>query len=463
MQKFLAGFFWFPVVVVAPSYRLLVFRREEAWKVSSGVSQSGEMGSCEEGRSDKSSSSPKREQQNNVHAYPDWAAMQAYYGHRVALPPPYLNSAVANGHPPPYMWGPPQIMMPPYGAPYAAIYPTGGVYAHPAVPYGSQPLGQGAHCAGAATVTLAATASDMNAAANSSENKDQGSVKNLKTFDDLAISIGNGKSEKTGGVAAENQLSQSSEGEGSSNGTGQSTAGAIDHKRKRSHEGTPPASAAENVKEECKLTPISAGRVNSASEKVLGFPVSAANGGDEIAGTVLSPFMATSLELRNPSTKANPVAVVSSEAWIHNERELKRERRKQSNRESARRSRLRKQAEAEELGKRVESLSAENAALRTEINQLVENSEKLRQENAGLVVKLKRANPGEFVMETDDDRSNSVAKKSSHDVSTEKLVSRVESCGATKCEEGGDVYDNSAAKLHPLLNASPRADAVASC
>lgn len=27
-----------------------------------------------------------------------------------------------------------QPMMPPYGAPYAAIYSSGGVYAHPAVP-----------------------------------------------------------------------------------------------------------------------------------------------------------------------------------------------------------------------------------------------------------------------------------------------------------------------------------------
>ncbi|KAK8588946.1 hypothetical protein V6N12_023356 [Hibiscus sabdariffa] len=35
---------------------------------------------------------------------------------------------------PPYMWGPPQPMMPPYGAPYATIYPHGGVYVHPAVP-----------------------------------------------------------------------------------------------------------------------------------------------------------------------------------------------------------------------------------------------------------------------------------------------------------------------------------------
>lgn len=94
--------------------------------------------------------------------------------------PPYYNSAVASGHAPhPYMWGPPQVpldescifclqfrsatifvlfvhaeelikliedeykhftyylfqpMMPPYGAPYAAVYSHGGVYSHPAVP-----------------------------------------------------------------------------------------------------------------------------------------------------------------------------------------------------------------------------------------------------------------------------------------------------------------------------------------
>ena len=47
------------------------------------------------------------------------------------------------------------------------------------------------------------------------------------------------------------------------------------------------------------------------------------------------------------------------------ERELKRQRRKQSNRESARRSRLRKQAECEELGGRLTTLSMENMNLQT--------------------------------------------------------------------------------------------------
>ena len=65
---------------------------------------------------------------------------------------------------------------------------------------------------------------------------------------------------------------------------------------------------------------------------------------------------------------------------------MKRERRKQANRESARRSRLRKQAEYEELVRRWESLNMENMALKSELGQLKDDSEKLRLENAALMV-----------------------------------------------------------------------------
>lgn len=44
------------------------------------------------------------------------------------------------------------------------------------------------------------------------------------------------------------------------------------------------------------------------------------------------------------------------------------------------------QAETEELARRVEALSAENIGLKSEINQLMENSKKLRLENATLSV-----------------------------------------------------------------------------
>lgn len=58
------------------------------------------------------------------------------------------------------------------------------------------------------------------------------------------------------------------------------------------------------------------------------------------------------------------------------EREVKRQRRKQSNRESARRSRLRKQAECETLSQKVDALVDENARLRTLNRHLQEQLDK---------------------------------------------------------------------------------------
>ena len=66
------------------------------------------------------------------------------------------------------------------------------------------------------------------------------------------------------------------------------------------------------------------------------------------------------------------------------ERELKRQRRKQSNRESARRSRLRKQAECEDLGSRVGGLTEENLALKGEVRRLTEQCSALVGDNKKL-------------------------------------------------------------------------------
>ncbi|CAG7897402.1 unnamed protein product, partial [Brassica rapa] len=66
------------------------------------------------------------------------------------------------------------------------------------------------------------------------------------------------------------------------------------------------------------------------------------------------------------------------------ERELKRQKRKQSNRESARRSRLHKQAECDELAQREDVLNGENASLRAEINKLKSQYEELLAENSSL-------------------------------------------------------------------------------
>ncbi|XP_021748041.1 common plant regulatory factor 1-like [Chenopodium quinoa] len=429
------------------------------------------MGSSDEGKSSKpEKSSPPATEQNSVHMYPDWAAMQAYYGHRVALPP-YFNSAVAPGHPPPpYMWGPPQPMVPPYGAPYAAIYAPGGVYAHPAaIPLGSQAHAQGVVTA-AVSEPLVATPLSMDTPAKSSENADKSLIKKLKGFDGLAMSIGNANAEKTEGDV-ENKLSQSAETEGSSNGSDGNTE-EDDKKcnRKRSREGTPTSVEVEKTETKAVLSP---------ADKVLGVPVTPASAAaGQVVGTVVSPAVATTLELRNPGvsvkvsspTVSPPNGLVSSEAWlqplqaqqpVQNERELKRERRKQSNRESARRSRLRKQAETEELARRVETLNAENLALKSEINQLAENSQKLRLENAALTGKLKNLQSAQG---EENDLATIDAKRNPSD-STENLLSRVNNSSSVgrSSDEGADMFGKNAksgAKFHQLLD-NRRADAVA--
>ncbi|GKU87993.1 hypothetical protein SLEP1_g2311 [Rubroshorea leprosula] len=411
------------------------------------------MGNSEEGKSSKSekSSSPAPPDQTNVHVYPDWAAMQAYYGPRMTMPP-YYNSPVASGHtPPPYMWGP-QPMMPPYGAPYAAIYSHGGVYAHPAVPLGSHPHGHSVPSSPAAATPLGVETPSK------SGNTDRGLMKKLKGFDGLAMSIGNGTTENAAG-GTEHRLSQSGETEGSSDGSDGNTTGTDQTRRKRSREGTPTIG---NGKKEGKPKPIPPGEATAASDKVMNATASPVK---SIAPGV-SPGMTTALELRNPPSPTSvpqPCSILPPEVWMQNEREMKRERRKQSNRESARRSRLRKQAETEELARKVESLNTENRALISEINQMTEKSEKLRLENTTLAEKLKNAQLGhtkDIILKNVDDQTRAPP------VSTENLLSRVSNSGSVdeNINEEGEMYDknsNSGNKLHQLLDTSPRADAVA--
>ncbi|XVF80173.1 hypothetical protein PTKIN_Ptkin15bG0049700 [Pterospermum kingtungense] len=354
------------------------------------------MGNNDEGKSSKSdkSSSP---------------VPTAYYGPRVTMQP-YYNSAVASGHAhPPYMWGPPQPMMQPYGAPYATIYSYGGVYAHPAVPVAATPV---------ETPT------------KSSGNTEQGLMKKLKGFDGLAMSIGNGTAENAEG-GAEPRLSQSAETEASTDGSDGNTAGMDQTRRKRRSEGTP--------------TVGGDGKNEAKSNNTVAVGDGIVTVSPKANGTVLSSGMTTALELTNPtyvnaksSPTSIPCGVMSSEVWLQNERELKRERRKQSNRESARRSRLRKQAETGELARKVESLTAENITLRSEINQLTEKSEKLRLENAALVEGLKNAQLGHAREMMNNARENE--------------------------DKDGETYEknaNSGSKLHQLLDMSSRADAVA--
>ncbi|KAF8026950.1 hypothetical protein BT93_E0011 [Corymbia citriodora subsp. variegata] len=403
------------------------------------------MGNNEETKSSKSdkSSSPVTPDQTGIHVYPDWTAMHAYYGPRVALPP-YYNSAVSSGHGPhPYMWGPPQPMMPPYGAPYAAIYSHGGVYGHPAIPLTPTPL---------------AAETPKKSSANSAN----GLVKKLKSFDGLAMSIGSGDADSADDGTDKRSSQSSADSGGSSDGD---QSGGDKASRKRSREGT---SSIGDGKSEVQVKV--AGEVDGASENVSGGAIERPSATGKLVAPVISPSMSSSLEFKNSCMDANanpvsilqPGAVVPTEAWLHNEREQKRERRKQSNRESARRSRLRKQAETEELAKKVDSLTAENVALKSEISRLTGNSDKLRLENTTLMERLENTRGGEKAVD-------SLGKFNDNGLlsdKTENLLSRVNNSGAIdrRNEDEGEIYErksNSGAKLHQLLDSKPRTDAVA--
>ncbi|KAF8412156.1 hypothetical protein HHK36_000113 [Tetracentron sinense] len=458
-------------------------------------------------------SSPAQEH-TNIHPYPDWAAIQAYYGPGGTLPPPYFNSTVTSGHAPhPYMWAPSQPLIPPYGVPYTAIYSHGGVYAHPAVPVVATPL-------------------SIETPAKSSSKKGQGLMKKVKGYNGSAVSIGNENAENAAGGSVHG-LSQSAEcgTEGSNDGSDGNTAGVripsydlcllssifpstliyllVKQKIANPKYGlsssvrhTKPGgkgfvavhlqsslSFDKNGKVNTQASLKPGGEANAASSMALGVTLAPANVAGKLAGPVITPSMTTTMELSgSPNVKRKTAAsvpptagvVLPPETWVQDERELKRQRRKQSNRESARKSRLRKQTESEEIAMKVESLNVENMALRSEINRITENAEKLRLENALLMVlslslshthtlsihpilyeKLNNAQLGQAEEMVSDKNEAEEALR----INTENYLSRVnnsDSVDRNVQQESENLENsNSGTKLHQLLQSSPRADAVA--
>ncbi|KAG2295888.1 hypothetical protein Bca52824_042557 [Brassica carinata] len=302
------------------------------------------MGNSEEPKptkSDKPSSSPA--DQTNAHVYPDWAAMLAYYGPNVAMPPYYNSAMAASGHPPPYMWNhqgsQPQVQKGPpltTGAPLNIDIPT-----------------------------------------KSTGNTDNGLMKKLKEFDGLAMSLGIGNPPENNGDDERKRSRNSSETEGSTDGSDGNTTGADEPKLKRSRE---------ELQQKC-----------SSFRSVS--PTSGDNGVKPVQRAIVSPDVSAN----SNSFMSQSLAMVPPETWL--------------------------QAETEELARKVEALTAENMALRSELNQLNEKSDKLRGANATLLDKLKSSEP-------------------------EKIVSIVKNSGT------GDNESNST-KLHQLLDTKPRADAVA--
>ncbi|XP_027346030.1 G-box-binding factor 1-like isoform X2 [Abrus precatorius] len=341
------------------------------------------MGTREESTAKPSKSSSSTQEIPPGPAYPDWSSsMQAYYAPG-ATPPPFFASTVASPTPHPYLWGSQHPLMPPYGTPvpYPALYPPGSIYAHPSM-----------------AVTPSAVQQSTEIEGKGPEGKDRNSSKKLKG---TSANTGSkaGESRKAGSGSGNDGISQSAESgsEDSSNASDENT---------NQQESNKKGSFDQMLVDGANAQNNSTGAISQSSvpgKPVVSMPATNLNIGMDLWNA--SSGGAEGAKLRHNQSGA-PGAVASTvmgrevalgEQWIQDERELKRQKRKQSNRESARRSRLRKQAECEELQKRVETLGSENQTLKEELQRLSEECEKLTSENNSIKEELERLGGPEAV------------------------------------------------------------------
>ncbi|KAK3137959.1 hypothetical protein QOZ80_5AG0362600 [Eleusine coracana subsp. coracana] len=344
--------------------------------------------------------------------------MQAYYGPGV-LPPTYFAPALAPGHAAPYMWGPQPIMPHPFGTPYAAMYPHNGAYPHPLVPMVSNQLSV--------------------EPAKSANSKGKSFSTKLKQIDGTAASAGSDNSKRT------MSSSEDYSAEGSSDVNDQKVSKTA---RKRTSDDGPGGETAAKM-EGVIASNHMLGQTSVFPHHCFPAPVikpSATNVANSRAiGAAISP----------PGAIVPAHNGVPTDLSVKDERELKREKRKQSNRESARRSRMRKQAETEELATQVESLAQENASLKSEISRLTNSSEKLRLENSSLMVKLKdpaAPKPAEPSLDK-------ASTTSSSPEGAENFLSMIDSTNTAGA--GHQHTEHGEPKLRQLFNSQPATDVAA--
>ncbi|XP_022717238.1 bZIP transcription factor 16-like isoform X2 [Durio zibethinus] len=348
------------------------------------------------------SASTMQEPTSTTNSGADWSGFQAY------SPIPPHGFLASNPQAPPYMWGV-QHIMPPYGTPphpYVAMYPHGGIYAHPSIPPGSYPFSPFAMPPPNGIVEASGnTPGSMETDGKPSDVKEKLPIKRSKgSLGSLNMITGkNNNLGKTSGASANGVYSKSAESEGTSEGSDANSQNDSQVKsggRQDSGEGETsqngssahgPQNGGPNaphtmVNSTMPIVPISTA---GAATAVPG-PTTNLHIGMDYWGTPASSTI-PAMPGKVPST---PVAAgivtpasrdsVQSQIWLQDERELKRQRRKQSNRESARRSRMRKQAECDELAQRAEALKEENANLRSEVSRIKSEYEQLLAENNSL-------------------------------------------------------------------------------
>ncbi|XP_073055569.1 bZIP transcription factor 16-like isoform X1 [Primulina eburnea] len=356
--------------------------------------------SSKEGKEAKEPKTPLQEHTPAVSGMvaTDWSGFQAYS----PMPPPGFLASSPQAHP--YMWGVQQFI-PPYGTPphpYVAMYPHGGIYAHPTMAPGSYPFSPFTMPSpNGVAETSANSPSNMEVDGKSFEGKEKLPIKRSKgSLVSLNMITGkNNEPGKMSGASANGLHSKSAESasEGSSEGSDadsenelpEKSGGQQDSAERNSQNGGL-ATPHPMVNQTMSIVPMpAAGAVGG-----IPGPTTNLNIGMDYWGTAPASAIPPMREkVPASSVVGGMVASVSrdnaqSQPWIQDERELKRQRRKQSNRESARRSRLRKQAECDELAQRAEAMKEENASLRTELARIRNEYEQLLAQNASLKERL---------------------------------------------------------------------------
>ncbi|XP_077244788.1 bZIP transcription factor 1-B-like [Tasmannia lanceolata] len=353
-------------------------------------------------KASKTSSTQEQPPPTSTAAAYDWGGFQAYS----PIPHPahgFFHPPVASSPPAhPYMWGP-QHLIPPYGTPphpYVAMYPHGGLYAHPSMPPGSHPFSPYAMPSPNGNAeTSGAMPGGMEVDGKSSEGKEKNPLKRSKgSLGSLNMLTGKNNNDpgKTSGTSANGGFSHSGESasEASSEGSdANSQNDSLEGEASQNGNGVrgPQNGVARTSQQTMAIMPMTPGGTPGG----IAGPTTNLNIGMDYWGAP-PPSPLPMLHGKVPATPIGgpmvPIGLAGprepSDLWLQDERELKRQRRKQSNRESARRSRLRKQAECEELAQRVEVLTEENTALRSEVSRIRNEYEQLLAQNTSLQERL---------------------------------------------------------------------------
>ncbi|CAI9785032.1 unnamed protein product [Fraxinus pennsylvanica] len=363
--------------------------------------------SSKEGTETKESKISASQEQNSATSgmvTAEWAAFQGY------SPMPPHGFLASSPQPHPYMWGVQQFM-PPFSTPphpYVAMYPPGGIYAHPTIPPGSYHFSPFAMPSPNGIAEASPnTPGNVELDGKSSEGKGKLPIKVSKgRLASLNMITGKDTEPgKTSGASADGVHSKSGESasEGSSEG---SDANSQDDSQMKSGGLQDPAETSQNGNAGHGSQNGGPNTPNSMVNQTLSImPVAAAGAVGGVPHTTnlnigidywgaATPSTIPAMHGKVPSLVAGGMVTtgsrenVQSQIWIQDERDLKRQRRKQSNRESARRSRLRKQAECDELAQRAAALNEENTSLRAEVARIRSQYEQLCAENASLKEKL---------------------------------------------------------------------------